>query len=364
MKLIEAAKVKAALRVLPVYEPLPDQLVYRNPHTGNLITAAEKDQDVATRSGMPSAWTVAWWAWLGWFLLWELPGAVTKTLGATFSEHMWRRWFPRLEGYGRLLRLFPAALGFEVFVVHLWDEGAHWWSGGGTVAVLAIPVALIIGYREVVVYRSPQAVGAWALEGSGMKSKIALVLVRWFAGGILREIAEGKKGPKAKAIYWRLAGWKTDSGFILACAFGALWTFEPALAQQIWPAALSMIGILISAGLLDKNWRAEAPPVAWAQAFSSLMSWGPALSAAAALGVEVLARLHCSWCPVASSKLEVFAAGCAAGTAWLSARFAEPPDRMVGVEAQVPAELTLTTGAGSTAQALPLPPTTDQKPQG
>lgn len=74
----------------------------------------------------------------------------------------------------------------------------------------------------------------------------------------IRDAAEGRLGQGAKAAYWFLAGAKTWSGFGLAIAAGA---FEAIGEHQwaVWVGAAA--GVLISAGLVDKAWRADIPAV-------------------------------------------------------------------------------------------------------
>jgi hypothetical protein len=35
-----------------------------------------------------------------------------------------------------------------VFVLHFATAGAYWWSGGGAVIALGVPVAVLIAWRE------------------------------------------------------------------------------------------------------------------------------------------------------------------------------------------------------------------------
>ena len=74
----------------------------------------------------------------------------------------------------------------------------------------------------------------------------------------IRDAAEGKLGPRAKAIYWWLVGVKTWSGLILAGVSVGL----EALGYHEWALGLGVAaGVAIQAGVLDKAWRAEIP--AW-----------------------------------------------------------------------------------------------------
>jgi hypothetical protein len=92
----------------------------------------------------PSGYTVAWLAWLCLFLAIEIPAALREKAGTvkTLSRHVWERWAPK--PWQRSL-----VCGFVVeLAVHFADAGAHWWSGGGAVIALGVPVVALIVWRE------------------------------------------------------------------------------------------------------------------------------------------------------------------------------------------------------------------------
>ena len=159
-----------------------------------------------------------------------------------------------------------------------------------------------------------------------MKSKLVGIIAKWALGGIFRDIAEGKKGEKLKALYWKAAGKKTVTGAIMGVLFAALLYFDPSLGGKVEPVAVMVIGLLVGWGLVDKSWRAGKPLAEWGHSFREVMSWGPALSAIVALLVEYLPKIQgCSWCGPLALKIQLAAAGVAAATAWLAARFTDPP---------------------------------------
>jgi hypothetical protein len=177
-----------------------------------------------------------------------------------------------------------------------------------------------------------------------MKRKLIEMGARWLLGGVFREIAEGKKGPKLRAIYWKVAGQKTRIAAVLGLLFAGLAAFDPALATRIAPTAALVIGLGVTVGLVDAGWRSAKPPAEWAEAFSKLMSAGPALAGVVALAVEYLPQIPgCEWCDPLALKLQLASAAVAAATAWLAARFALPPapptalDALGSVSASSPA---------------------------
>ncbi len=161
-----------------------------------------------------------------------------------------------------------------------------------------------------------------------MKQRLVLFFARWAMGGIFRDIAEGKKGPKAKAAYWWLVGKKRPVAAILGLLFAALVSFDPALALRIAPGIALVIGVLVTWGFVDAKWREMGPLPEWAPVFAKVMSVGPIFAGIVALIVEVLQKVpdtRCAWCDPLALKVQLAAAAVAASTAWLSARFTEPP---------------------------------------
>jgi hypothetical protein len=151
-------------------------------------------------------------------------------------------------------------------------------------------------------------------------------LAKWILGGIIRDIAEGKKGKKAQDIYWWLAGKKTATAAIAGLLFAALATWQPEVAKAWAPTVTLVLGIAVSVGLVDKAWRDSPMPVEWVKAYKTLLSAGPAISAAVALVVELLPRVPgCESCSGWVVHIQEMTVAVAAATAWLSARIARPP---------------------------------------
>lgn len=159
-----------------------------------------------------------------------------------------------------------------------------------------------------------------------MKRKLLTLLAKFLAGGLVRDIAEGKRGPRLKAIYWRLAGRKTYTGFLLAALAGGMALADPTLAEQVAPVLGTIAAVLVSAGLLDRGWRSAPPPVALSQAWQQVLAFGPALAAVTALLIEWLPRVPgCAWCTDVAGYLQLGVAAMGVAVGYLAARFAEPP---------------------------------------
>lgn len=158
-----------------------------------------------------------------------------------------------------------------------------------------------------------------------MKQKIIEAAGRWLLGGILREAAEGKRGPALQKAYLALAGWKTYTGLILAVLLGALMTYEPILGAKVTAYIGPWVGILISAGLLDKAWRSDRP--GWAtDVMSYLSGFGATLSLGLTLILHVLGEIPgCTECVLWHDRMEDVAMGIGAASLWLNRWLAEPP---------------------------------------
>lgn len=151
-----------------------------------------------------------------------------------------------------------------------------------------------------------------------MKGKALEFGARWLLGGILRDVAEGKKGRHVYAAYWWLKGRKTIAGFVLAIIAGALAAFTPAEFAAIAPYAAIAGGVVINAGLLDKTWHNSEPP-AWAsEALHSIVAAGPVLAALVAGLGRVLPN---GW----GDTLDLWCLAAAEATAFLAAKLAPPP---------------------------------------
>ena len=151
-----------------------------------------------------------------------------------------------------------------------------------------------------------------------MKSRVVGFIARWLAGGIMREISEGKRGPVLYRWYWWAKGKKGATGWILALVLAAVYAVAPDLAQQIGPTVGTIAGLLVAWGFLDSKWREAIPPGFVSEALHLLLSLGPALS-----GLTALAVAHLS--PEWSQRVDVGAGAVAMATAWLAAHLSPPP---------------------------------------
>lgn len=150
-----------------------------------------------------------------------------------------------------------------------------------------------------------------------MKNKLFEMGARWLLGGVLREVAEGKRGPKLQNAYLWLQGRKTVTGFVLAVMTGAVLALAPEQTALINGLG-TLAGVAVSAGLLDKTWRNAQPP-AWAsEALHAVVASGPAV----AIGVALLGRvLPGGW----GDRLDLVCLAVGQATAFLGAYMAEPP---------------------------------------
>lgn len=152
------------------------------------------------------------------------------------------------------------------------------------------------------------------------------LIAKWLLGGIFRDIAEGKKGERLKRIYWWLSGRKRTWSAIAGLAFAGFVAWKPDLATEWAPAITLVLGLMVTIGIADADWKIAPPPVEWAAAFQKVLSCGPALSALVALLVEFLHKIPgCASCESLAPQIQAVAAATAGVTAWLAARFAIPP---------------------------------------
>jgi hypothetical protein len=151
-----------------------------------------------------------------------------------------------------------------------------------------------------------------------VKDKVIGFIGRWLAGGLIREIADGRRGARLQSWYWAAVGRKTMTGWVLALLLGATIAVNPQLGKEIMPYVGTVSGLLIGWGFLDKQWRESQPPEWVGEGLHTLLSLGPALSAIAAL---LVSHLSPEW----ASRVDLGAAAIGGATAWLAARFARPP---------------------------------------
>lgn len=151
--------------------------------------------------------------------------------------------------------------------------------------------------------------------------------VRWAAGGIFREIAEGKRGPKLQKWYLAARGYKTATGGLLALLvagfmFAAPQTASSTLATPLFGAAA---GVLIVGGLIDKAWMVQPPPTWFMDALHEVMSYGPLLSGIVAALTQFLPLVPgCEQCQAAVFYIDVGSGAVASATGWLAAYCAKP----------------------------------------
>lgn len=155
-----------------------------------------------------------------------------------------------------------------------------------------------------------------------------------FVGRWIRACAEGKNGPQLKALYWGAVGKKTYLGFglALACVAGVAMGFD---GIETWLAG-SGGAVLLSAGLIDKNWR-KAIPEAIKNSFlyqflrhaapdlgAALATYAALLQACAPQDAELLARVGLT---CAQGQMALVAIAAVLGHLGLSAeaRAKEPP---------------------------------------
>jgi hypothetical protein len=154
-------------------------------------------------------------------------------------------------------------------------------------------------------------------------------ITKWLLGGFIRGIAEGKNGTGPKKLYWWLSGKKTATSALCGLAFAAFCAVKPALALEWAPTATFILGILVTVGLVDREWKNAPPLTQWKLWASSLLSAGPAISAVFALLVQWLPLVPgCESCAGFVPQVQWAAGAVAAGTAWLAARWNLPPTTM------------------------------------
>ena len=89
---------------------------------------------------------------------------------------------------------------------------------------------------------------------------------RWASllGDGIRAVAEGKAGEKPKAIYWWLAGKKTQTGLIIGAVTAGMEYLVSAPPDYVWEqptvtVLYTFASVLVAAGLADGLARQEPP---------------------------------------------------------------------------------------------------------
>ena len=142
-----------------------------------------------------------------------------------------------------------------------------------------------------------------------MKGKLIEYAIRWLAGGIMREVADGRRGPKALAAYRFMVGKKTALGWILAVILAAIAAFYPQLDVRIAPAMATVAGLFMAWGFLDRDWRTSEPPAWVGEGFL----------------VRYLSGAGCAGCGEWAHRIDLAAGSVAMATAWLATHLARPP---------------------------------------
>lgn len=96
-----------------------------------------------------------------------------------------------------------------------------------------------------------------------MLRKVMLALFGKAFGSWAHGAAEGKNGETMKDLYWSLAGKKTIIGAVLLVASATLAAMGKPDAAEV---VVTLAGILVGAGLIDKAWRSDRP-------WESLPAW-------------------------------------------------------------------------------------------
>lgn len=160
-----------------------------------------------------------------------------------------------------------------------------------------------------------------------MKQKLLDYAIRWLAGGLFREIYEGKRGPTLQRWALALKGKKTLIGFLLTLLVAALVVYQPAVLGAYGHLVLLATSVLVLGGFLDKAWWKSSPPAFIGEVLPTLLSFGPVASMLVALAVEFLSRNpECVSCAEWVDTVQLVAAAVATATGWLAARLAAPPD--------------------------------------
>jgi len=155
-----------------------------------------------------------------------------------------------------------------------------------------------------------------------MKSFVA----RWFLGGVVRDIAEGKNGDGPKRLYWYLSGKKTIISSIAGLAFAAFAAWKPHLAFDWAPTATFVLGVMVTVGIADREWKNAPPMTEWTIWLAKVLSAGPMIAAGFALVIQYLPRVPgCDGCAALVPHVQWAAGAFAAATTWLAARWNVPP---------------------------------------
>lgn len=86
-----------------------------------------------------------------------------------------------------------------------------------------------------------------------LRSLIKKVGMAWVTGKV-RDAAEGKLGPKWKAVYWATVGKKRVVGVVFAIVAGAA---EALGYREVAVGLVGLAGVAVSLGIIDSNWRSE-----------------------------------------------------------------------------------------------------------
>lgn len=151
-------------------------------------------------------------------------------------------------------------------------------------------------------------------------------------GGLLRDVAAGKKGPGPQRVYLWLQGKKTPIGFALGACAAVLAAFVDEAAQYSGILA-TVAAFLVSIGLADKAWRAVPPGWNTRGLWIALRKWWPdivvllgaATASLTSCSAELAATLARFGLTCSSGLVIVTAVTAFGGWAIAEARVAEPP---------------------------------------
>jgi len=163
-------------------------------------------------------------------------------------------------------------------------------------------------------------------RGSEREAEMKSWITKWFLGGVVRDIAEGKSGEGPKKLYWYLSGKKTIVSSIAGLTFAALAAWKPQVALDWAPTVTFVLGLAVTIGIADREWKNAPPPEEWKHAYTHVLSAGPVIAAAFALVIQYLPLIPgCEACPSFVPQVQWAAGAFAAITAWLAARWNVPP---------------------------------------
>jgi hypothetical protein len=87
-----------------------------------------------------------------------------------------------------------------------------------------------------------------------------------------------------------------------------------------------VLGLMVTIGIADREWKNMPPPEQWKHWLSDILSAGPVIAAAFAIIVQWLPMVPgCDGCAALVPQVQWLAGAFAAASAWLAARWNVPP---------------------------------------